>query len=69
MCHAWITHWTVTRAPPTMPRRLGTRDERTHGRDAREPFLAHTRAHLAPRAPVFESWRARRAREPNYQAW
>ena len=21
MCHAWITQWTVTRAPPTMPRR------------------------------------------------
>ena len=27
MCHAWITHWTVTRAPLTMPRRPSTRDE------------------------------------------
>ena len=27
MCHAWITHWTVTRAPLTMPRRRSTRDE------------------------------------------
>ena len=60
MCHAWITHWTVTRAPPTMPRRRITRNERTHGRNAREPFLACTRARLAPRARVFESWRARR---------
>ena len=59
MCHAWITHWAVTRAPPTIPdddpRRRSTRDERTHGRNAREPFLARTRARLAPRAPVFES--------------
>ena len=38
MCHAWITHWTVTRVPPTIPRRRSTRDERTHGRNAREPF-------------------------------
>ena len=44
MCHAWITHWAVTRAPLTMPRRRSTRDECTHGRNAREPFLAHTRA-------------------------
>ena len=27
MCHAWITHWTVTRDPLTMPRRRSTRDE------------------------------------------
>ena len=55
MCHAWNTHWTVDRALPTMPRRRSTRDERTRGRNAREPFLAHMRACLAPRAPVFES--------------
>ena len=55
MCHAWITHWTVTRAPLTIPRRRRTRDERTRGRNAREPFVARTRACLAPRAPVFES--------------
>ena len=55
MCHAWITHWTVTRVPPTMPRRRSTRDERTRGRNVREPFLARTRARLAPRAPIFES--------------
>ena len=42
MCHAWITHWTVSRAILTMSRRRSTRDERTHGRDAREPLLAHT---------------------------
>ena len=41
MCHAWITHWTVARAVLTMSRRRSTRDERTHGRDAREPLLAH----------------------------
>ena len=52
MCHAWITHWTVTRAPLTMTRRRSTRNERTHGRNECEPFLAHTRARLAPRAPV-----------------
>ena len=42
MCHAWITHWTVARAILTMSRRRSTRNERTHGRDAREPLLAHT---------------------------
>ena len=69
MCHAWITRWTVTRASLTMPRRRSTRDERTHGRNVREPFLARTRARLAPRAPVFELWRARQAREPKNRAW
>ena len=54
MCHAWITHWTDTMVPLTMPRRRSTRDERTPGRNAREPFLAPMRARLAPRAPVFE---------------
>ena len=39
----------------TMPRRRSMRDERTRGRNACKPFLAHMRAHLAPRAPVFES--------------
>ena len=39
MCHAWNTHWTVARAFPTMPRRRITRDERTHGRNVREPFF------------------------------
>ena len=53
MCHAWITHWTVARAVLTMSRRRSTRDERTHGRDAREPLLARTRAYLAPREPAF----------------
>ena len=55
MCHAWITHWTVTWATLTKPRRRSTHDERMCGRNARKPFLAHTRARLAPRAPVFES--------------
>ena len=55
MCHAWITHWTVARAVLTMSRRRSTRDERTHGRDAREPLLACTRAYLAPRGPAFGS--------------
>ena len=55
MCHAWITHWTVARAILTMSRRRSTRDERTHGRDVREPLLARMPARLAPRAPVFES--------------
>ena len=32
-----------------------TRDECTHGRNAREPLLVCTRARLVPRAPVFES--------------
>ena len=27
MCHAWITHWMATRAPPTMPRRRCPDDE------------------------------------------
>ena len=40
MCHAWITHWTVARAILTISRRRSTRDECTHGRDAREPLLA-----------------------------
>ena len=31
-----------------------TRNECTHGQNAREPLLARTRARLAPRAPVFE---------------
>ena len=39
MCHAWITHWAVNRAPLTMPRRRSTRDARTHGRNAHEPFF------------------------------
>ena len=69
MCHAWITRWTVTRASLTMPRRLSTRDECTHGRNARKPFLARMRACLAPRVPVFESWHARRACEPKNRAW
>ena len=69
MCHAWITHWTVTRDPLTMTRRRSTRDECTRGRNAREPFLVRTRARLAPRAPVFESWRVQRAREPKNRAW
>ena len=55
MCHAWITHWTVARAILTIARRRSTRDERMHGRDAREPLLACMRARLVPRAPVFES--------------
>ena len=55
VCHAWITHWTVARAVLTMSRRRSTRDERTHGRDAREPLLARTRAYLAPREPAFGS--------------
>ena len=55
MCHAWITHWTVARAVLTMSRRRSTRDECTHGRDAREPLLARTRAYLAPREPAFGS--------------
>ena len=55
MCHAWITHWTVTRAPLTMPRRRSMRNERTHGQNAHEPFLVRMRARLAPRAPIFES--------------
>ena len=42
MCHAWITHWTIARAILTMSRRRSTHDERTHGRDAREPLLART---------------------------
>ena len=54
MCHAWITHWTVARAVLTMSRRRSTRDERTHGRDAREPLLARTRAYLAPRGPLLD---------------
>ena len=40
MCRARITHWTVARAILRMSRRRSTRDERTHGRDAREPLLA-----------------------------
>ena len=55
ICHAWITHWTVARAVLTMSRRRSTRDERTHGRDAREPLLARTRAYSAPREPAFGS--------------
>ena len=42
MCHAWITHWTVARAILTMSRRRSTRDEHTHGRDARKPILVRT---------------------------
>ena len=42
MCHAWITHWTIARAILTMSRRRSTHNERTHGRDVREPLLAHT---------------------------
>ena len=53
MCHAWITHWRVARAVLTMSRRRSTRDERTHGRDARKSLLARTRAYLAPREPAF----------------
>ena len=55
MCHAWITRWAVARAILTMSRQRSTRDERTHGRDVREPLLALMRARLAPQAPVFES--------------
>ena len=29
-------------------------NKRTHGRNVRKPLLAHIRARLAPRAPVFE---------------
>ena len=45
MCHAWNTHWTVARAFATMPRRRTTRDERTHGRNVREPFFG---THASP---------------------
>ena len=45
MCHAWIAHWTVARATLTMSRRRSTRDERTHGRNAREPLFG---AHVSP---------------------
>ena len=69
MCHAWIAHWTVARATLTMSRRRSTRDERTHGWNEREPLLMRTRARLAPRAPVFESWHARRACESKNGAW
>ena len=75
MCHAWNTHWTADRALLTMPRRRSTRDERTHGRYAREPFLAHTRAHLASQAPVFNrdahdervNQRTEHGEQPTYQ--
>ena len=42
MCHAWIAHWTVTRATLTMSRRR-THGRRTHARSerARTPFGAH----------------------------
>ena len=69
MCHAWITHWTVTKAPLTMPRRRSTRNKRMRSRNAREPFLARMRARLAPQAPVFESRRVQRALEPKNRAW
>ena len=55
MCHAWITHWTVTRASLTIPRRRSTRDERMCDRNAREPFLVRMQACLAPQATLFES--------------
>ena len=55
MCHAWITYWTVTRAPLTMPRRRSMCDKCMRGRNTREPFLARMRARLAPRVPIFES--------------
>ena len=63
MCHAWITHWTVTRAPPTIPKRRSMSNERTHGRNAREPFLARTRDRLAPRGPFLN--RGARDKSPN----
>ena len=56
MCHAWITHWTVTMASPTVPRQRSTRDEHTHSQNVRKPFLARMRASFVPRAPFFESW-------------
>ena len=55
MCHAWITHRMVAKAPLMMPRRRSTRDERMHGQNACEPFLACMQARLAPRVPVFET--------------
>ena len=45
MRHAWIAHWTVARATLTMSRRRSTRDERTHGRNARKPLFG---AHVSP---------------------
>ena len=45
MCHAWIAHWTVARGTLTMSRRQSTRNERTHGRNAREPLFG---AHVSP---------------------
>ena len=36
-----------------------TRDECTCDRNTREPFLNHAQARLAPKPPVFESWRVR----------
>ena len=42
MSHAWIAHWTVASDTLTMSRRRSTRDERTYGRNAREPLLART---------------------------
>ena len=45
------------------------RNENTRGRNASEPLLAHSRARLAPQAPVFESSRARGAHEPKNRAW
>ena len=36
-----------------------TSDERTCDRNTREPFLNRPQARLAPKLPVFESWRVR----------
>ena len=38
MCHAWITHWTVTRVTLTMPRRQSTRDEARAVKMRANPF-------------------------------
>ena len=40
MCHAWIAHRMDARAALTMSRRQSTRNERTHGWNARKPLLA-----------------------------
>ena len=56
MCHAWIAHWTVARATLTMFRRRSTRDECTHGRNARTVGMCANPIWCA-REPV---WRLKR---------
>ena len=68
MCHAWITHWTVTRAPLTMPDDEA-RVTNAHTVEMRANPFWRARKPIWRLEHPFLNWRTRRARKPKNRAW